>query len=173
MEFSSVSMLVPVTLAGAAVGVVAGLFGVGGGFLLVPVLNIVLRIPMELAVGAGACQVLGPATTSLLARRVAREHLRLPLTIAGGLFRGLDRPTAARFSFLMAVPIMIGASLVAFRDMFAIRGAAAVLPIIAVGFVTSALVAGQPTRSSTSPAPPASGSCTSTAPVVPSTSRRP
>ncbi len=89
MEFSTVSMLVPVTLAGATVGVVAGLFGVGGGFLLVPVLNIVLRIPMELAVGAGACQVLGPATTSLLARRVGREHLRLPLTIAGGLFVGV------------------------------------------------------------------------------------
>ncbi len=61
-------------------------------------------------------------------------------TIAGGLFRGLDRPTAARFSFLMAVPIMIGASLLALRDMFNIRGVAAALPIIAVGFVTSGLV---------------------------------
>ena len=89
MEFSSLQVLIPMALTGAVVGVVAGLFGVGGGFLLVPVLNIFLGIDMELAVGAGACQVLGPATTSLLARRVGHDHLRLPLTIAGGLFIGV------------------------------------------------------------------------------------
>lgn len=76
-------------LAGGGVGFLSGMLGVGGAFLIVPVLNIALRIPMELAVGSGACQVLGPATTSILARRVRREDLRLPLTIAGGLFAGV------------------------------------------------------------------------------------
>ncbi|MFQ5408849.1 MAG: undecaprenyl-diphosphatase UppP [Anaerolineales bacterium] len=61
-------------------------------------------------------------------------------TIAGGLFRGLDRPTAARFSFLMAVPVMIGAGLVASRDLLAIHGTASYLPIILVGLVTSSIV---------------------------------
>lgn len=78
-----------VALAGAAVGLISGIFGIGGGFLIVPVLNICLGIKMELAVGAGVCQVLGPATTSLLARRVGLEHARLPLTIAGGLLVGV------------------------------------------------------------------------------------
>ncbi len=78
-----------VTLAGGGVGFLSGVFGVGGGFLIVPVLNIALGIRMDLAVGAGACQGLGPATTSLLARRIALSHVRLPLTIAGGLFVGV------------------------------------------------------------------------------------
>lgn len=81
--------LVLTALAGGGVGFLSGVFGVGGAFLIVPVLNIVLRIPMELAVGSGACQVLGPATTSVLARRLRIEHLRLPLTIAGGLMVGV------------------------------------------------------------------------------------
>jgi undecaprenyl-diphosphatase len=38
-------------------------------------------------------------------------------TISGGLWRGLRRPAAARFSFLMSVPVMLGAGLVALRDL--------------------------------------------------------
>jgi undecaprenyl-diphosphatase len=37
-------------------------------------------------------------------------------TIAGGMLRGLERPAAARFSFLMAIPIMIGAGLFAMLE---------------------------------------------------------
>ncbi len=76
-------------VAGGTVGCLSGLFGVGGGFLLVPVLNIFLHIPIEFAVGAGACQVLGPATTSLLSRRFQVGDLRLPLVLAGGLMIGV------------------------------------------------------------------------------------
>ncbi len=78
-----------VAAAGAGVGFLSGMFGLGGGFLIVPVLHIALRVPMELAVGAGACQVLGPATTSLLARKVERSRLRFPLTILGGMLIGV------------------------------------------------------------------------------------
>lgn len=78
-----------VVLAGCGVGFLSGLFGVGGGFLIVPVLKSVLGIPIEFAVGAGACQVLGPATTSLLARRVNVSQLRLPLILLGGLSVGV------------------------------------------------------------------------------------
>ena len=74
---------------GGAVGFISGLFGIGGGFLIVPLLNILLKVPMELAVGAGSCQVLGPATTSILARRFNKKQLQLPITIAGGLFTGV------------------------------------------------------------------------------------
>lgn len=81
--------LAMVALAGGGVGFLSGVFGVGGGFLLVPVLNILLGIPIELAVGAGSCQVLGPATTSLLARRIGWKDLKLPLIVAGGLFVGV------------------------------------------------------------------------------------
>ncbi|QDU39949.1 Sulfite exporter TauE/SafE [Maioricimonas rarisocia] len=77
------------TVAAAGVGLLAGLLGLGGGFLLVPVLNVILGLPMQMAVGAAACQALGPATTFLRARRVRREEWRLPAIITGGLFIGV------------------------------------------------------------------------------------
>lgn len=88
MQFAMPDLVLS-AVAGGSVGFLSGVFGIGGGFLLVPILNIVLRIPMEFAVGAGACQVLGPATTSLLARRIRADNVGLPLTVAGGLFVGV------------------------------------------------------------------------------------
>jgi len=77
------------TIVGAVVGFVAGMFGIGGGFLIVPILNIALGFPMQIAVGSAACQVLGPATTSVLARRVMAQDFRLPLIVTGGLLMGV------------------------------------------------------------------------------------
>lgn len=82
------TVLTLAAIVGAVVGLLAGIFGVGGGFLIVPLLNLALGIPIELAVGASACQVLGPATTALLARRIRRHQMQLPLTVAGGLLIG-------------------------------------------------------------------------------------
>lgn len=44
-------LLVKGTAAGCAVGFLTGLLGVGGGFLLIPVLLLVLRVPMAVAIG--------------------------------------------------------------------------------------------------------------------------
>jgi uncharacterized membrane protein YfcA len=74
---------------GFVVGGLSGVFGVGGSFLLVPILHVVLEIPIEMAVGSTACQVLGPSTAALLARRVTRVQLRLPLIITGGIIMGV------------------------------------------------------------------------------------
>jgi uncharacterized membrane protein YfcA len=74
---------------GFVVGGLSGVFGVGGSFLLVPILHVVLGIPIEMAVGTTACQVLGPSTAALLARRVTRVQLRLPLIITGGIIMGV------------------------------------------------------------------------------------
>jgi undecaprenyl-diphosphatase len=60
-------------------------------------------------------------------------------TIAGGLVRGLDRPTATRFSFLLGVPVILGAGLFSLLDLAG--SAAAFEPIIYVaGFISAALV---------------------------------
>lgn len=61
-------------------------------------------------------------------------------TIAGGLLRGLDRSSAARFSFLMAVPVMLGAGAVAVKDLLALDGWTHNLSVVAVGFVAAAVV---------------------------------
>ncbi len=62
-------------------------------------------------------------------------------TIAGGMTRNLDRSSAARFSFLMSVPVMLGAGLLAFKDLFAMQATGDFLLSLGVGFL-AALVSG-------------------------------
>ena len=59
-------------------------------------------------------------------------------TIAAGLSRGLTRPQAARFSFLMSVPIMLGAGLVAASDLTSHPSTRELLPSLAAGFLAAA-----------------------------------
>jgi undecaprenyl-diphosphatase len=61
-------------------------------------------------------------------------------TIAGGLWRGLERTAAARFSFLMSIPAMLGAGVIAARDLAGIPNFASYLPPILAGFVAAAIV---------------------------------
>lgn len=77
------------TAAGFGAGALAGLFGVGGGFLIVPLLTSVLSLPAAVIVGSTGCAVLGPATTSLLARKTRAEDWRFPLTLFAGLMVGV------------------------------------------------------------------------------------
>ena len=60
-------------------------------------------------------------------------------TIAAGMLRDLKRPAAARFSFLMAVPIMLGAGLVALKDWAALPPDPGFALAVAVGFAAAAL----------------------------------
>ena len=87
-DWDLVSMLFA-SAVGGGVGLLSGLFGVGGGFLLVPVLNAVLGVPMPIAVGSTACYTLGPATVAVLSRKPSSGFLELPLILAGGLLAGV------------------------------------------------------------------------------------
>lgn len=61
-------------------------------------------------------------------------------TIAGGLTRDIRRAEAARFSFLMSVPIMLGAGLVALRDLIENSASVSAIPPLLVGFLAAAIV---------------------------------
>lgn len=61
-------------------------------------------------------------------------------TIAGGLIRDMRRPEAARFSFLMSIPIMIGAGTVALLDLSTASDPTSQLPALALGFLAAAIV---------------------------------
>lgn len=61
-------------------------------------------------------------------------------TITGGLVRKLDRTSAARFSFLMSIPIMIAAGGYSAFDLLAVPNLASFLPILAAGFIAAAIV---------------------------------
>lgn len=61
-------------------------------------------------------------------------------TIAGGMVRGFDRPSAARFAFLMSAPILLAAGLYESVAIILLPNTTEFLPILIVGFVTSAAV---------------------------------
>ena len=61
-------------------------------------------------------------------------------SIAGGMTRDLQRPEAARFSFLMSIPIMLAAGVLALLDLAQIPNAASLLPAFIPGFIAAAVV---------------------------------
>lgn len=61
-------------------------------------------------------------------------------TISGGMFRRLNRESAARFSFLMSVPIMIASGVLAVYDLMQMPDLIPRLPVYLAGFATAALV---------------------------------
>jgi undecaprenyl-diphosphatase len=61
-------------------------------------------------------------------------------TITGGMYRNLERTTAARFSFLISLPIMLAAGGLALLDLASIPDLSTYIPIVLVGFFTSAVV---------------------------------
>jgi undecaprenyl-diphosphatase len=65
---------------------------------------------------------------------------RSAATISGGLLLGLKRDAAARFSFLMSIPILVAASTVAINDLMDLPDAPSYLPALSVGFVAAAVV---------------------------------
>lgn len=61
-------------------------------------------------------------------------------TIAGGMLRGFDRPSAARFAFLMSGPILLTAGSYEALEVVRQPGTMNFLPVLLTGFITSALV---------------------------------
>jgi len=61
-------------------------------------------------------------------------------TISGGMFRGFDRPSAARFAFLMSVPVLLAAGGYEMLDVIRMPNLGEFLPLLVVGFVTAAIV---------------------------------
>ena len=60
-------------------------------------------------------------------------------TISGGMFRGFDRPSAARFAFLMSVPVLLAAGGYEMLDVIKMPNLSEFLPLLAVGFITAAV----------------------------------
>lgn len=60
-------------------------------------------------------------------------------TIAASMARHLDRPAAARFAFLMSIPIMLAAGVLAGLDLLQLEGLSRLLPVFIPGFIAAAL----------------------------------
>jgi uncharacterized membrane protein YfcA len=76
---------------GIGVGVIAGMFGVGGGFLLVPLLHVFLGVPLPAAVAAGLCQTVATGLGATLRyRQLGHAESRFDLMLVGGSVLGVD-----------------------------------------------------------------------------------
>lgn len=61
-------------------------------------------------------------------------------TIAGGVLQGFKRKEAAKFSFLMSIPVMFGAGILSIKDLLSVPNLSDFLPILLIGFITSGVV---------------------------------
>lgn len=107
-----------VVLAGSVVGLLTGLFGVGGGFVIVPALTLALGLSMPVAIGTSLVVIVGNAVVALG-------------------FRGLDSvdwDLAVPFAGTMLIGSFVG-SLVANRlpPKASLRAFAVLLVLVAVG----------------------------------------
>lgn len=85
------------TIAGLGVGVLTGFFGVGGGFLIVPVLTIWLGVGFRRAVGTSLVIITLTAITALGSHLVAGASLDVPITAALATATGVGAFAGAAF----------------------------------------------------------------------------
>jgi uncharacterized membrane protein YfcA len=90
-----------ITLEGVAVGVLTGLVGVGGGFLIVPALVLLAGLPMRVAVG----------TSLVVIALKSFSGFFKYLSVLEGLHLSVDWPTIAIFAAIGTVGTLAGASL--------------------------------------------------------------
>lgn len=70
---------------GFIIGILSGLFGVGGGFLLVPLLNAVFNIPYNIAIGSSLCQMVGTSSAASLKHK---DYGNIDYKLAGFILMG-------------------------------------------------------------------------------------
>jgi undecaprenyl-diphosphatase len=145
------SRLAWLVILGTVPGVLAGLFlgdyfeslfaspRAAAGFLLLTALLLVLaellgrrrkditgiRWVDSLLIGIGQAAAISPGLS------------RSGATISVAMFRGVNREAAARFSFILSVPIIAGAGLVQLTELVGSGGFSSEVPLLLVGFVSA------------------------------------
>jgi len=88
----------------------------------------IVNIPLKSALIIGCAQALA----------ILPGISRSGMTIATAIFLGVDNPNAAKFSFLMAVPVLFGAGLLHLKDALLLGASAGSIYTLA-GFIVSAI----------------------------------
>ena len=88
------------------------------------------------SMGGGDAWWIGVAQAVALFPGISRSGA----TMAAGRARGFLRPEAARFSFLMSIPVMLGAGLLTLGDLLALPTAKDLALPLAAGFLAAAVV---------------------------------
>jgi hypothetical protein len=81
---------------GVVVGYLAGMFGVGGGFIVTPLLSAVFGVPLEVAAGTSLAQMVGTALVAFLRhQKVKQGEARFDVLMLAGSILGVDAGTRA------------------------------------------------------------------------------
>lgn len=92
LPLAEVAVWLPgLVILGFIVGLLTGLFGVGGGFLLTPALKVIFGVPYPIAVGSDLAQIFFTSTVSTYRhQRAGNANLRLGLVLAMGALAGAE-----------------------------------------------------------------------------------
>ncbi len=134
--------LVPMMLIEDYLDMVSGYLVVVGALLIFN--GLVLMISDRLARGNKTLDEMKPKNALLIGLCQAFALLpgisRSGSTITGGLLNGLERPDAVRFSFLLSIPAILGASVLKLPALFADIPNPQTLAIYLTGAIVSAIV---------------------------------
>lgn len=116
-------------------GYLAGMFGVGGGFLLTPLLHVLFGIPLPIAVGSGLCQMVGTSVAALLRhRRVGQGEIRFDFLMLGGSLIGVDAGARALTALAAAGSVRLSGRSIPVVSLVVELSYAVVLFVVAVLF---------------------------------------
>jgi undecaprenyl-diphosphatase len=134
--------LVPMIMIEDYLDMVSGYLVIVGALLIFN--GLVLMISDKLSRGNRTLDEIKPKNALLIGLCQAVALLpgisRSGSTITGGLLNGLERPDAVRFSFLLSIPAILGASVLKLPDFFSEIPDAKTLGIYLAGAAVSAIV---------------------------------
>jgi hypothetical protein len=112
MDVAGHAVSVPgVVLLGIVVGLAAGMFGVGGGFLLTPLLSVFFGVPLPIAVGTGMCQMVGTALAALIRhRKLGQGERRFEILMLAGSLLGVTAGASTVVALHAAGVVDVGGS---------------------------------------------------------------
>jgi uncharacterized membrane protein YfcA len=73
--------VIPIAVLGVAIGLLGALLGIGGGFILVPALIYLLRVPTNVVVGTSLVQITGTMAVATVLHAVSSQSVDVILAI--------------------------------------------------------------------------------------------
>jgi uncharacterized membrane protein YfcA len=127
--------IVGVAALGVVVGYVAGMFGIGGGFLLTPLLVVVFRVPLRIAIGTGLCQMAGTSLVAYLRhRKVGQGEVRVDVLMVPGSVLGVGLGARSLNELSVAGSLSIAGHTVRWVNVIVESSYAVLLAIVAFNY---------------------------------------
>lgn len=123
-------------LQGLGLGMTTGLVGVGGGFLIVPVLVLLRRLPMSVAVGTSLAIITANSIAGFFKYLLVFGGLTPPVvSVGGGASLGVHWPTIGMFSAVGVAGSLVGNRLATRMPELLLKRLFAVFLVVMAGYI--------------------------------------